>query len=225
MNRFVTLTMIALLVGSVGARHLRIPRDANAAPKTLADQQAENAKKQSKKDTTPAAQPADTPEPTTSPSDAFAKAQANLTQVERRLWANFEKSDDYTKAATDLKTAQDAYDTTFKSSVTKLTGNPDYTSAIEAQNQAEAALAAARTNGDSNIPSLAIAVMEAKKTVHQLESKAAEQDPEVKEAKTKIADAKAAVDALRKGFSDTIKSDPDYVAAVKAVDESRPQKA
>lgn len=225
------VAVVAVVVASDAgaARRLRIPAGhRNDAPKTLADQQKQNAATQSKLQGDQQQQQPAAPQqrPTTGPSAALAKAQGTLDRVEKRLREQFEKGEDYVKAAAALKAAQDSYDGAHKNLVTKLGDDPAYAAAVKEQEGAEAELAAARKEGKADqTAALAGKVMEAKKVVHQQEAEAAEKDDGVKEAKAKVAEAKGKVDELRKGFEEKMKEDPDYVAAVHAVEEAKGTKA
>lgn len=233
MRRFLLISLaMGMVVPLVEARRFGIPRNANAAPKTLADQQAENdaaaarRKEEAQKhnDQTHPQQP----QATTEPASQLGKAQLALTQVERRLWAEFVKQDDYVKAKGALSAAQDNYDAAYKAMVTKLGDKPEYAAATQDQQAAEAALSAARKDPATSqdmIADLAVKARDARAAAHKLEGEAAEKDETLKDAKAKIAEAKSAVDALRKGFMDSLKSNPDYIAAQQAVDEAKAPKA
>ena len=106
-----------------------------------------------------------------------------------------------------LKGAQDSYDVAYQTVVTKLGDDSAYTAAVKEQKGAEGELAAARKDGRArDAAALAGKVMEAKKAVHKMEAEAAEKDEGVKGAKAKVAEAKAAVDEMRKGFEEKMKN-------------------
>jgi hypothetical protein len=199
----------------------------------VADQNAENAARaqhqQELRDKQAAGRQQQTPprqRPTTSPAAELAKAQGALERVEQRLRAQYEKGEDYVKASGELKSAQDAYDAAYKGVVTRLGDSPEYAAAVKRQQEAEGELAAARQSGQAAVAAgLASTVMEARTAVHKMEAEAAGKDDGVTAAKAKVAEAKGAVDELRKGFEEKMKQDPDYVAAVQAVEDAKAKKA
>lgn len=221
--------IVATVAGSATAKGLKIPRGhRHDPPKTVEDQNRENAerdrKRQEQQQKNQPPPPPPQPRPTTSPSTLIAKAQRDLDTVEKRLRTAFEKGDDYVSASAALKSAQDSYDVAYATMVVKLGDTPDYAAAVRAQKQAESDAAAARRDGQATADS-AGRVMEARKTVHKLESDAADKDDTVKAAKAKVAEAKTAVDDLRKAFQEKMKEDPDYLAALEAVEEAKAKKA
>jgi hypothetical protein len=225
MKRFLVTAVVAgLCVGSMGVKGLRVPRGhRHDPPKTAADQEKENEARRQKEQEKQQVQqpPQQSGKPTTAPSTALAKAQVGLEQVERRLWAGFEKGADYVKAQQDLKGAQDGYDAAYRAMVGKLGERPEYGAAVERQREAEEKMKGAK--GGAGAAAAAAEVMAARTAVHKMEAEAAEKDEAVKGAKGKVAEAKGVIDGLRKGFAETIKSDPDYVAAEKAVEEAKGQ--
>lgn len=166
------------------------------------------------------------PPASTQPTSEVAKAQAELQQVEKRLWAAFEQTDDYQKADAALKAAQADFEAAEKAAVEQIKGKPEYQAALDAEQKVEEEQVTARTaeaGGATIDPTLATRAMDARMAVHKLESDAGDNDPAAKAAKEKVQTARQAVNALRSKYDATLRADPEYVAARKALDTARAQ--
>ncbi|HZZ44353.1 MAG TPA: hypothetical protein VFE58_15570 [Tepidisphaeraceae bacterium] len=163
------------------------------------------------------------PAPTTAPTSEVAKDQIALEQVEKRLRTTYEQGDDFQKADAAYKQTQTDYDTAVKAAIEKIKTNPEYTAAVDAKQKAEADQLAARTDNSTPDPATATKVMDARMAVHQLETNAGDADPAAKDAKAKLQAAKDAVNVLRSKFDQTMRTDPDYIAAKKTLDDARAQ--
>ena len=174
----------------------------------------------------PAARPAPVARrtPTSNPSSALTKATTELEQVEKRLRTAYEQTDDFQKADAAVKEAQANYDAAVKAAVEKVKDQPEFAAALENQRKVEDEQFAVRSNPGAKVdPELATRVMDARTAVRKLEIQAGDADPAAKEAKAKVLAAKEALNAVRAKLDTAMRSDPDYIAARKAVDDARAQ--
>jgi hypothetical protein len=164
-------------------------------------------------------------QPSSNPaSGAVAKAAAELEQVEKRLRAGYEQSDEFQKADAAVKEAQAAHEAAVKAAVEKVKDQPEFAAALAAQRKVEDEQFAIRANpGAKADPDLATRVMDARTAVHKVEIQAGDADPAAKEAKAKLQQAKDQMNAVRAKFEQEMHAQQDYVEAKKALDDARAQ--
>ena len=156
--------------------------------------------------------------------DALAQAEANLNAVVRRLTAAFESSDKFKSALSDLDQAQNDYDESVRPVVAALAKNADYQTATQQSDDAEKAIAAARQSPDTSPDSMSQLIqqaMQARMAAAKIKNDALAADPTVQSSKAKLTTAGAALRDLRQQFLTSMKSDPDYVAALQAVNQAK----
>jgi chromosome segregation ATPase len=175
------------------------------------------------KDTPPPADDTDQPAATQPDPNAVAEARANLNAVEARLKAAFESSPELTAAQANVDQARDALDTEKNRVVAGLADDPDYQAAVQQRKTAQAAIDQAHESTDvsqDQIADLAEQSMQAKTAVNKMESQAMADDSAATAAKSKLASATSDLATLREKFADSMKTNPDWIAARKKLDDA-----
>jgi chromosome segregation ATPase len=144
-----------------------------------------------------------------------ARLQKELNKIKSKLQAKYESKEEWETAKTNLKNAENAYESARKKAVAKLYASPDYKSAKDKQLKSEQTLQELQGNPKADQKALDKAQqdrLDSGLKVRNLESAALSGDPAVSEAKTKLADAKKAWEALQDELKEALKQDPEYTA-------------
>jgi hypothetical protein len=167
--------------------------------------------------------------PTSNPSaGAVMSAQRDLNAVVARLKAAFEASDDWKNAQQAVQDAKAAQDTASKPVLSALADTADYRTAVANRDAAVKALDDARAQGDASddqITQLVSASFDARQAVTKMQNDALTADARVTDAKAKVQAANDALQKLRQQFTDSMKNDPDWQTADKALTDARAQAA
>jgi DNA repair exonuclease SbcCD ATPase subunit len=153
-----------------------------------------------------------------------ARLQKELAKIKAKLQAKYESKEEWETAKTNLKNAENAYESARKKAVAKLYASPDYKAAKEKQLKSEQTLQELQGNPKADPKALDKAQQDRLTsgiTVRNLESSALSGDPAVSEAKTKLADAKKAWEALQDELKEALKQDPEYTATEDQVTQAQ----
>jgi chromosome segregation ATPase len=144
------------------------------------------------------------------------RLQKELNKIKAKVQAKYEAKDEWEAAKTNLKNAENAYESARKKAVAKLYASPDYKAAKDKQLKSEQTLQDLQGNPKADQKALDKAIQDRQESgfaVRNMENAALSGDPAVSEAKTKLADAKKAWEALQDELKETLKQDPEYTAA------------
>lgn len=162
-------------------------------------------------------------------ASAAAAARAEVTRAESALsnralalQREFEASSDYRAALSALRSAQLAHEAARAPVLDALSRDERYRASAEAKNQFQEQLRSAREGGSPElVASLAKAAMEQGGVLTAMESERLNADPAVREARSRLLEAQAQVDALRRRYDSSIASDSQWQAARRAVDTAK----
>jgi chromosome segregation ATPase len=144
-----------------------------------------------------------------------ARLQKEAAKIKSKVQAKYESKDEWEAAKTNLKNAETAYESARKKAVAKLYASPDYKSAKDTQLKSEQTLQELQGNPKADQKAIEKAQQERLDSglkVRNLESAALSGDPAVSAAKSKLADAKKAWEALQDEVKEALKQDPEYTA-------------
>jgi len=155
------------------------------------------------------------------------KAQAALNEVVGKLRSDFEAGKDWQDAQAAQKQAQAEFEAAKKPIVEAVKKKLNYQTAEKEKAEAEKQLADLRARNVIGDPILKAVNKQADATAEmmKLENDALNADPKVLEARKKLAEATAAVIALKKQFDSSISTDAGWQENKKAVDMAQEQVA
>ena len=107
---------------------------------------------------------------------------------------------------------------------TSLSGNSDYSSAVNAKKAADKKLAALRedtTPDQEQMTTLATEVLKDGGVITKIETDAAAADPTASAAKARLTAAAQEVAKLRQAFNESMKGNPEWASARKSLDEMK----
>ncbi len=151
------------------------------------------------------------------------QAETSLAGVQKKLREKYEANPAYTAAANADKQAQSDYDAATAKVSTSLASDPAYAKAKADLKTAEDQLETARSDSSKRdeLPTRAMAAMQARDTLRMIETQARSTDPAVLAAADKRAAAAAELAKVRAKFEGEMKHDPDYQAAEKTLADAR----
>jgi hypothetical protein len=155
------------------------------------------------------------------------KAQASLNEVVGKLRTDFEAGKDWQDAQAAQKQAQAEFDAARKPVIETVKKNFKYQSAEKEKAEAEKQLADLRARnvvGDAILKAVNKQA-DATSDMMKMENEALNADPKVVEARRKLAEATAAVIALKKQFDSSLSTDAGWQENKKAVDMAQEQVA
>jgi len=154
-------------------------------------------------------------------------AQKALAEVVAKLRADFEAGQDWQTASAAQKQAQADYDAARKPVIEAAKKKSNYQSAEKEKAEAEKSLADLRTRNVIGEPILKAVNRQADATneMMKLENEALNADPKVVETRKALAEANAAVVALKKQFDTSLAADTGWQEAKKGVDTAQEQVA
>jgi hypothetical protein len=210
-HRFIiSLCALNLMVGLANAQTQSPSSSSNALPPPVDRSGSTEAKKK-----------------ITAAQSEVTKAQQALADVVAKLRSDFEAGQDWQTAAAAQKQAQADYDAARKPVIEAAKKKPNYQSAEKEKAEAEKALADLRTRNVIGEPILKAVNRQADATneMMKVENEALNADPKVVETRKKLAEANAAVVALKKQFDTSLASDTGWQEAKKGVDMAQEQVA
>lgn len=173
----------------------------------------------------PAPAPAPTPPPVTSPEqEAARQASKNYTDLVARLTDGFEKSPEAVAARQAIADASKAAEAARSAVVASLSEDPKYKAAKEAEAASKARLDKLRDTSDTSGDAFHAAVdehMQLLSAVGQIEHDAVLTDPSAHEKTTAVETARSQLAKLRADFQKSLQSNPEVIAAKKAVDDAQ----
>jgi hypothetical protein len=164
----------------------------------------------------PASQPA-------TPQGELAQARENLAAVTRKLQAQADTRPELAESIKAVTDAKSAYDQARANAVATLANNPDYKAAQAAAAQARQNMNNLAAGGNASPEeriTAATAALNAKESLHRIESQALDADPSVQQAQTAYTQATANLTKLREQFAN-VSQNPEWIAAHDAVEAAR----
>ncbi len=151
------------------------------------------------------------------------KAEAEFKDVVTQLTKEFDASHEMAAALANQKSAQEAVDGLTKPLIANMASRPDYVAALKEKDAAQAKVKSLReSNGSSQMVSDAAKDAMATGTrLSAIETEAVSANPEVAAGRAKLVAATANVAQMRQKFLDTLKSNPQWIAAKQKMDDSK----
>jgi hypothetical protein len=168
----------------------------------------------------PAAAPASQP---ATPQGELAQARENLAAVTRKLQAQADTRPELAESIKAVTDAKAAYDQARANAVATLANNPDYKAAQSAAATARQNMNNLAAGGNASPEeriTAATAALNAKESLHRIESQALDADPAVQQAQTAYTQATANLTKLREQFAN-VSQNPEWIAAHDAVEAAR----
>lgn len=154
----------------------------------------------------------------TDDSTAYEAAQKAYDAKVNELRVTFEKGPEFTAAKQSMESAAADLETARKAAIGKLSSNDDYKRAKAQEAVLQTKLDKFKEEGalQKDVDDLMAQMKKLTDVTDKMEQQALAESPDYQDAKKKLADANASMDALRKQFKDSLASNTDLTALAQA---------
>jgi hypothetical protein len=151
-------------------------------------------------------------------------ARAQMESARLKVIKAFEASLEWVAATAEVKAAQEAYNAASKTVINGLKAKPEYQQAVQRESESKATVAAHQQNPGTATPEQlttpATVALDAASDVTKMEEAALAADKNASDAKSKLAEATAKLNAITQRRDAAVLADPEWITAKKQFDSA-----